>query len=390
MIRLALLEMRRAPRRFVPTVAVLATVMFLALAVSALADGLLRASTGSLRNTDADLYVFADGAQRNVLRSMLPDVLQLPVGFTTGVEDVGTIGFSPAAVLLPDVDEEQAVMAVSVSHAFAGRPNDVIAGRLPFDGEPRVAAIEERLAAEGVGLGDRIGVVDAFEVEVIGIVRDASYLLRPTIWLPPSEFATVRNAALPEFDIDESLTSVLAVRSAAGADPAEVAAAIDETFAEALEEREELADIEGGIETVTSREAYRAIPGVASQQSTLRAMVVVVLVVAAAVIAVFLALLTLERRPLLASLMAAGVPSRAIIGVLAVQAVAAAVCGAIVGSLATAVLLAVAPASIPLHLTVTSLASVTGGAVAAAGFGAIGFAATLRRLDPAAELLTGR
>ena len=389
MMKLALLEMRRAPRRFVPTVAVLATVLFLALAVSALADGLLRASTGALRNTDADLYVFADGAQQNVLRSMLPDVLQLPVGFTTGVEDVGTIGFSPAAVLLPDGGEEHAVMAVSVSHAFAGRPNDVVAGRLPFDGEPRVAAIEERLAAEGVGLGDRIGVADAFEVEIIGIVRDASYLLRPTVWLPPSEFATIRNAALPEFDVDESLTSVLAVRSAPGADPAEVAAAIDETFAEALEEREELADVEGGIETITSRDAYRAIPGVASQQSTLRAMVVVVLAVAAAVIAIFLALLTLERRPLLAGLMAAGVRSRTIIGMLVVQAVVAAVCGAIIGGLATAVLVTVVPASIPLYLTGTSLLTVTGGAVLAAGLGAIGFAATLRRLDPATELLTG-
>ena len=389
MIRLALLEILRAPRRFAPTVAVLATVMFLALAVSALADGLQRASTGALRNTDADLYVFADGAQRNVLRSMLPDVLQLPIGFTTGVEDVGTIGFSPTAVLLPGDGEEHPVMAVSVSHAFAGRPNDVVAGRLPFDGEPRVAAIEERLATGGLGLGDRIGVVDAFEVEVIGIVRDASYLLRPTVWLPPSEFATVRNAALPEFDVDDSLTSVLAVRSAPGADPAEVAAAIDETFAEALEEREELADVEGGIETVTSREAYRAIPGVASQQSTLRAMVVVVLVVAAAVIAIFLALLTLERRPLLAGLMAAGVRQRTIIGLLAVQALASAVFAAIVGGLAIAVLLAVAPASIPLHLTVPSLLVVIGGAVAAAGMGTIGFAVTLRRLDPATELLPG-
>lgn len=390
MIRLALLEMRRAPRRFVPTVAVLATVVFLALTVSALADGLLRASTGSLRNTDADLYVFADGAQLNVLRSILPDVLQLPIGFTDGVEDVGTIGFSPAAVTLADGGLEQAVMAVSVSHAFAGRPNEVIAGRLPFDGEPRVAAIEERLMAEGVGLGDRIEIADAFEVEVIGIVRDASYLLRPTIWLPPSEFATVRNAALPEFDVDESLTSVLAIRSVAGADPAEVAAAIDASFAEALEEREELADVEGGIETVTSREAYRAIPGVASQQSTLRAMVVVVLVVAAAVIAIFLALLTLERRPLLAALLAAGVRLRTVIGMLTVQAVAAASCGAIVGGLATGILLAVAPASIPLHLTAVSLVSVTVGAVTAAGLGAIGFALTLRRLDPAAELFTDR
>ena len=389
MIRLALLELWRAPRRFIPTVATLAIVLFLALAVASLADGLLRASTGSLRNTDADLYVFADGAQLSVLRSVLPDVLQIPLTYQDGVAGAGTMGFSPAAVRLPAEDLDRAVMAVSVSHAFPGRPNDVVAGRLPFDGEPRVAAIDAPLAAAGLGLGDRFSVDGAFDVEVVGIVDDASYLLRPTIWLPPSEFATVRNAALPEFDVDESLTSVITIAIQPGADPDEVAATIQDAFEEAREEEEELSDVEGGIDVVTARDAYRAIPGVGSQQSTLRAMVAVVLVVAAGVIGIFQALLTLERRPLLAGLLAAGIPLRSLVGVLTIQAAVAALVGTVGAVVGMWLLRSVAPTSVPLALRPSTAIAIVVGATAAAAIGAAVFASTLRRLDPATELLRG-
>lgn len=389
MIRLALLELRRAPRRFVPTAATMAVVLFLALAVASLADGLLRASTGSLRNTDADLYVFADGAQLSVLRSILPDVLQIPLTYQDGVAGAGTMGFSPAAVRLPNEDASRAVMAVSVSHAFPGRPNNVREGRLPFDGEPRVVAIDAPLAAAGLAIGDRFSVEGAFDVEVVGIVDDASYLLRPTIWLPPSEFATVRNAALPEFDVDESLTSLITIAVQPGADPDKVAANILSAFEEALEEEEELADVKGSIDVVTAREAYRAIPGVASQQSTLRAMVAVVLVVATAAISIFLALLTFERRPMLAGLLAAGVPFRSLVGVLIIQALVTTLAGAVGAIVAMGLLFVAAPASVPIALQVTTGVGIVAGATVAAVVGAMFFALKLRRIDPATELLRG-
>jgi uncharacterized protein with GYD domain len=389
MIRLALLEMRRVPRRFGPTVATLSTVLFLALAVSALADGLLRASTGALRNTDADLYVYADGAQRSVLRSILPDALQIPVTYQPGVAAAGTMGFVPTAVHLSDERDQRPVMAVSVSHAFPGRPAQVLEGRLPFDGEPRVAAIDAPLARAGLEIGDRFAVDGAFDVQVVGIVADASYLLRPTIWLPPAEFATVRNAALPEFDVDESLTSLITVRIHRGADPADVAAAITEAFEEARAEDGELADVQGGIEVVSARDAYLAIPGVASQQRTLRAMAGVVLAVSAAVTGIFLALLSFERRTVLAGLLAVGVRLRTLVGALVVQAVVATLAGVAAAGVGISMLAVMAPSSVPLALRASTVAIITAGAVASAVIGAASFALALRRLDPAGELLPG-
>jgi ABC-type antimicrobial peptide transport system permease subunit len=389
MIRLALLEVRRSPRRFVPLVSSLATVVFLAVSVTALADGLLRASTGALRNTDADLYVFADGAHLSVFRSMLPEVLTIPISHQTGITGAGGMGFAPTSVRLPGSDTEHAVVAVSVSHALPGRPRSLRDGRIPFDGEPRVVTIDASLAARGVGIGDRIS-LQTFDATVIGIVDDASYLLRPTIWLPPAEFATVRNAALPEFDVDEALTSIIAVTISSSADPDDMVALIDEAFAEALDELEDLEDVKGGIVTVTATDAYLAIPGVSSQQRTLRSIVLVVLAVAAGVTLTLLAVLTLERRALMASLLAAGVPVRAVVGALAVQAAAAAVIASVVATLAGIVLVHLSPETVPLHLSARSAATVAAGAIAAAVIGALGHGMSMRRVDPATELLATR
>ena len=382
MIRLAWAEMRRAPRRFAPLTATLAAVLILAMSVMALADGLLRASTGALRNTDADIYVFADGAQRSVFRSVLPDVLMIPIAHQAGVTGAGAMGFAPTAVQLAGAEEPVSVVAVSVSHGLAGRPNSVSEGRIPFDGEPRVVTIDSSLASMGVGVGDRIG-LETFDAEVIGIVDDASYLLRPTIWLPPSEFAVVRNAALPEFDVDESLTSVIAVQISSSASVEEIIGVIDDAFAEALDELEELQDVEGGVESVSVRDAYRAIPGVGAQQSTLRAMVVVVLGVAAGVVVAFSAILFLERLPLLISLRAVGVRARSIAAVLVAQAAMATIAAAAAAMVATAMLVWLSPETVPMHQDPWSVLAVVIGALVATTAGALVQARSVARLDPA-------
>lgn len=390
MIRLALAEMRRAPRRFAPLTATLAAVMFLALSVNALADGLLRASTGALRNTDADIFVFADGARTSVFRSILPDVLTIAISHQSGVRGAGALGFVPTAVRPADPGrdaggDEVSVVAVSVSHGLPGRPLGLMRGRLPFDGEPRVAAIDSRLVAHGFDLGDHI-VIDRFTIEVIGIIDDASYLLRPTVWLPPSEFAVIRNRALPEFDVDESLTSVIAVQTSPSASLEHVRKVIDEAFAEALIELEEMSEVQGGIEVVTAREAWQAIPGVAAQQRTLRALVVVVLAAAAAIVGVFMSILAVERRRLHGNLLAIGVRSRTLAGTVLTQAVVSALVASALALMALLAVSAVVPESVPLHVDLRSALLVITGAGLAAAVGSVADAWQVIRRDPADAL----
>ena len=114
MIRLALSEMRRAPKRFAPLTVTLAAVMFLALAVTALADGLLRASTGALRTTDADIFVFADSTwppsdaeDATVVSGVGDGALSGVFGSLAVISDGRVFAVSPPGELSASLDDDE-------------------------------------------------------------------------------------------------------------------------------------------------------------------------------------------------------------------------------------------------------------------------------------------
>ncbi len=358
-----LLEIRRRPRRFGPLTIALAALAFLSLAVAALADGLLLASTGSLRSTDADLYVYADVARGSATASVLPLELTTPTIHVPGVAGAGPVTYVPTTADVGGPDDT-GVVVVGFSQAFPGQPAKLRAGRLPRDGEPGVAAVDARLLEGSTAVGGTVSVAGR-SLEIVGVVEDAGYLLQPTVWVPPYEAVRVRAATWPEMGVEEGLASLIAVQLLDGADAQTVAADIDATLEETA--------------TLTATEAYRAIPGVGAQQSTLRAVVVVTATGAALIAALFVSLLALDRRRLLRTLVALGAERRDIVGGALLQAAACAAVG-IAGAAAGLVLLRVGlPDTVPFALRPTTVAVVAVGVLVATAAGG-GFASgALRR-----------
>ena len=113
---------------------------------------------------------------------------------------------------------------------------------------------------------------------------------------------------------------VLTVSTAAGADPTRVAAAID-------------AATGGATQTVTRSEAVDSLPGLKQQRSTFNAIIYTTFFVAALVVALFFALLTLERIGMYAVFKAIGASSRQIFTQVVLQAVVIAVISFVLGAL---------------------------------------------------------
>ena len=356
MIRAWLLEIRRRPRRFGPLTTALAALAFLALAVGGLADGLLLASTGALRNTDADLYVYADVAQGSAVGSVLPQALTAPAIHVPGVAGAGPVTYVPTTAEL-EGSEGVGVVVVGFSQAFPGQPSDLAAGRLPRDGEPGVAAVDGSLLEADAGLGDTVRVAGERDLEIVGILEDAGYLLQPSVWVPPYEAVRARASAWPEMGIDEDLGSLLAVRLLDGTDPDAVAAELDETLEETA--------------TLTAEQAYRAIPGVGAQQSTLRVVVAITVAGAAVVSGLFVALLAVDKRRLLRTLGALGGSARAILGGGVVQAVTCGVGGILIAGFAVGALAAVLPGLVPFALRPGTVAMTIAGLLATTAGGAL-------------------
>ena len=148
-------------------------------------------------------------------------------------------------------------------------------------------------------------------------------------------------------------------------------------------------ETEGATEALTITEAVDAIPGVEQQRQTFNQIIGVTIAIGVLVIALFFALLTVERLALYGVLKALGARSRTLFAGLVTQAVVvAAVSSAVAGGLALALDAALPPGSIPLDVTISRVVT---SAVLLLGAAIVGCAFSLRRVlrvDPASAIGT--
>lgn len=366
----ALAEIRRSRGRFASIVVALALIVFLVLVLSAFADGLFYGSTGALRSTGADVYVFSADARLSLDRSALREGVRDEVLGVEGVADAGAVGtlFANGG---PGDD-----LSLAVFGHLPGRPGgpvEAVAGRLPEPGEDGVAAVDETLRAGGVEVGDQLRLAGSeTPIEVVGLVRDTSYSLQGSVWTSLGTWRGVRAEVRPETEGDDTTVAALAVRVAEGADPAEVARRIGVQLDD--------------VEAVTSAGAYLAIPGVAQQSSTLRSIIITTFLVAGLVVALFFALLTLEKRGLLAMMKALGASGRYLAGGILVQAVVATMAGLVLGGLLALALSQILPSDIPTLFRPPAALVVAGATLVTAVTGAALSFRRVNRIDPASAL----
>ena len=141
-----------------------------------------------------------------------------------------------------------------------------------------------------------------------------------------------------------------------------------------------------GTSVMTSDDVAMAIPGVKQQRSTLTAIVATTLIVAVLVVALFFALVVLEKRELFAVLKALGTSTGRLARGVVVQAVVASVCGVVIGSVIAQLVGLVVPGQIPTLFRGETLLTVAGFTVLAGVFGALFSLRRIARIDPATAL----
>lgn len=363
---LATKEIRRGKGRFASIIAALSLIVFLVLTLGALADGLFYGATGALRSSTADGYAFSDEGEGSLIRSSLTQEQVAAVAAAPGVAAASGIG-----VLLTSgsVAGELTDLAVfGVDPAGVGLPAEVSQGRLPAPGETGVAAVDERLAQDfTLGIGDEVA-VGPVALQVVGIVPDVSYQGQPTVWTSVPDWREMRAAVRPEFTGVDNDVSAVAVQFGAGATAADVADALP------------------GIAVLTTDETGLAIPGVAQQKSTLNAIIYTALAVAAIVVALFFALLVLEKRELFAALKALGTPNRKLGSGVIVQALLASAVGIVVGAIAARGLGMVLPEGVPALFRPETLLTTALFTLGAGVLGAVFSLRRIARIDPATAI----
>ena len=362
---LAWKELRRGKAQFAAIMSALSLIVFLVLVLAALSDGLYYGATGAVTNTTATHYVFTDDAEGSFVRSRIPAADVATVASVDGVASAGPVG-----VLLTGGEGPQGALDVAVfgtEPGSAGTPTTLVEGRLPKAGEDGVAAADTRFRKQGVELGSSITVGDV-SAQVVGFVDEAAFQLQPSIWTSVPTWRAMRDAVRPELRGQADQISAIAVESGDEAVGQAIAAALP------------------GTSVLTARETALAIPGVEQQNSTLQSIITITYGVAAIVVALFFALLVLEKRALFAVLKAIGTGNGSLVlGVIA-QAAGATAVAIVIGGVLARIFGLVIPESVP---TLFRNATLLTTAVSMLVFGVLGALFSLRRIariDPATAI----
>jgi len=365
-MRLGLIELRRRPGRYLAVASAVGFIVALALILSALSDGLYLGATGAYRSTDADVYFFAPESAFQLGRSVVPADAVAEVKGSELVAAAGGFGTLQTAAVADDGTE----LLLSLLGADGpARPASITAGRFPSDGADEVL-VDAQLERRGISIGSRIVVGSGAALTVVGVAEDAGFGL-DTAWTGIATWERVRIAVRPELAALAGTVQAIAAALEPGVEPEEAT--------------EQLGQIEGLI-IGTPQDAISGLPAADQQRTTLGAIVNTTFVVAALVIALFFALVTLEKRAQFAILKALGMGNRALLGAVFVQALVASAVGFVIGFAISRVTEAVLPTSVPaLFLGSTA----TGILVATLLMGAIGAVVTFRRIvriDPASAI----
>lgn len=368
-MKLAFRELRRRPGRFVTAVVILTLIANLIMLFGGILDSLIGNSWAAVRAQPGDVIVFSDKAQSSFLRSRVDAPLRDTVASVAEVAEVGGIGIVQLGARVPGKGPRDLVDIALFGYELPPRG---VPAQMPGDGQ---VYADESARDQGVEEGMEILLGPArTPVTVIGFVSGTNYLGQSSLWGSPTTWRTVLQANRPDEILPDTTFQSLVVVGRDGVNPGDLARAIDDAT-------------DAATETLTIDAAANALPGVQEQQGTFNQIINTIVVVALVVVALFFALLVVERTSLYGVLKAIGASSLALFTTVVVQAVVVAlVASVIAGALATLLALTVPSAAFPFSFGPGRFFSSAAILVVAA---VIGCAFSLRRVlkvDPASAI----
>ncbi len=371
-MRLALKELRRRPGRFGVATVILTLIAILLMFLGGLLDGLTAGNTGAIRAQQADLIVYSETSQDSLVRSRIDPEQSREVEAVDGVEAVGELGSVQLGARIAGRGLRDLVPVVLFGYAAASK------GLPTPPTRPGEAWADDTLEAEGVKQGEVVLIGPARSpVKVIGFVSDTRYAGQSTLWASLETWRKVQNENRPDARVAPGVSQALVVQ-AAGVSASELATRIDDAT-------------NGTTSSLTETEAINALPGVAAQQDVFNQIIGLTVLIAIIVVALFFALITVERIGLYGVLKALGAGSGNLFAGVLLQAVIVTLIASVIGAIAALALAAVIPAgSIPFIATGARLAESTFFLLLAA---VIGCAFSLRRVlkvDPAQAIGGGQ
>jgi putative ABC transport system permease protein len=341
-------EIWRNKGRFFLFSLVIALITFLVLFIAALGEGLAAANKEYLDNIDAELLVFQENVDYSTLESRLEYTTLKNIRRLPGVADIGAIGFSNTAVILPDGSD----LDVSLIGVEAGKPGvpSVIQGQPIRTKQAKVVLIDSVVAENtDLNIGDSLLIKstqgteeEIYNLTIVGISDSQKYFFQNSIFVPLQVWDDVRPQASINNPNNSLIPNIMAVQLD---DPTAL-----ESMAGLMEYRID------DIEVVDIKTAYQASPGYSQQQGTLNTMKGFTFLIGVLVIGGFFQIQTLQKIPQIGMLKAIGTSNHVVAVAAVFQIIMVTFFGVLIGSgVAFGMALGI-PSAVPILFSGTSIA----------------------------------
>ncbi len=357
-MRIGIKELLRQPGRFASVGVALTVLVVLLVVLGGFLDGLELNQTGPYRAHEGRLLVFSEQSENLIQRSELDQAQSAQLAEVDGVAAVGGLDQIESTASASD---GEIVDIVLFGYDLA---TDVIPSP-PTEGAVVDGALADR---NGVAVGDTLVIGPSSEPVIVDAVVDDLSQGSPTVWVSTDRWREIVEAGNPAALPPTGVNQALVIEPASGA-------ALDELAAELSD----LAD----VTAVTAGEAIDALPVVQQQSATFEAIIGLTFVVTLLVVALFFALITLERVGLYAVLKALGAGTKDLMAGISAQAVCVSVVALLLGFGLSVVFVDLLPADLPVRLVPSRLAQIAVGVVVTALIGSLFSLRRVLRIDPA-------
>jgi putative ABC transport system permease protein len=363
-MKLAWTELKRRPGRFAVATTALAFLSLLLLFLGALLDGLFLGSTGAIRAQQADVVSYSSTSRDSFVRSRITPGVRDLVAKAPGVRKVGGIGIAQTTAIVPGENAVTDAAVIGFELAPKGVPSVPVAGE---------AYADRRLEGFGVKLGQTLKVGPGqTPIKVIGFVSDSSFQLQGSLWTNPTTWRAVAGA-VPDRFVPDNEFQALIVQGAKGTSAKALTQSIDKAT-------------KGATSSLTKADAEFSLPGTKQQSDVFNGIIGTTFAVSAAVVALFFALLTLERIPLYGVLKAMGSSTRQLFSGVVLQSVVVTLIAFSIGALIMFGISSVAPPEFPITLTGNRVITTAVGLGIAAILGSLLSLRRVIRTDPASAI----
>lgn len=348
---LALNEIMKEKSRFLLIIVVIVLVSYLVFFLTALAYGLASSYTRAVDRWEASGIVLSENANKNIARSLLyeSDYRDM-VG-----DDAALLGVGAATV---GADESDDVSLFGIETEGFLAP-ELLSGRMIEAADEVVVSSE--LEAVGVEEGDVMTLQGGeAEYKVVGVVEVATFQTAPVIYM----------------QLEAWRSAVSEVSGMAGMR--------DNTTVSAVVTRSGDASTYGSDTTswLNINDFVFALPGYQAQVLTFSVMIGFLIGIAAFVLAIFIYILTMQKKSIFGVLKAEGVPNSYIAGSVMVQVVLLSVFGLVVGGVLAVVTGVALGAKVPFAINPLFFGGIAGLFLVCAAIGGLASVRSVTKIDP--------